>query len=62
MEMTRRKFVRSVAGAASAVCAGLDWFGRKASPRRIVRAVRLAKYPGRIVPLGVIGSQSKWSG
>ena len=60
--MTRRKFVRRVAGAASALCLGLCWVGRKASPRRIVRAVRLGKYPGRIVPMGEIGKQSKWSG
>jgi len=62
MEMTRRRFVRAIAGAASAICGGLYWVGQRASPRRIVRAVRLGKYPGEVVPMGDIGRQSKWSG
>ncbi len=62
MEMTRRTFVRALVGAASAAGAGLAWLGHKTSPRRIVRAVRLGKYPGDVVPMGDISKQSKWSG
>jgi len=60
--MTRRTFVRALAGVASAAGAGLGWLGRQASPRRIVRAVRLGKYPGEVGPMGDISKQSKWSG
>jgi hypothetical protein len=62
MEMTRRTFVRALVGAASAAGAGLAWLGRTVSPRRMVRAVRLGKYPGDVVPMGDISRQSKWSG
>jgi hypothetical protein len=62
MEVTRRKFVQVVAGAASALGAGLLWVGRRASPRRVVRALRLGKYPGEAVPMDDVGKQSKWSG
>jgi hypothetical protein len=62
MEITRRRFVRAVAGAASAACVGLCWVGQRVSPRRIVRAVRLGKYPGVVVPMDDISKQSKWSG
>jgi hypothetical protein len=62
MEVTRRRFVQVLAGAASALCAGLFWVGRKASPRRVVRALRLGTYPGEVVPMEDVGQQSKWSG
>ncbi len=62
MEMTRRRFVRVIAGAASAFCAGLGWLNHRASPHRIVRALRLGRYPGEVVPMDDIGKQSKWSG
>lgn len=54
--------MRAVAGAASAACVGLCWVGQRVSPRRIVRAVRLGKYPGVVVPMDDISKQSKWSG
>jgi hypothetical protein len=62
MEVTRRKFVQVIAGAASALGAGLWWIGRKASPRRVVRALHLGKYPGAVVPMEDVRQQSKWSG
>lgn len=62
MEVTRRKFVQVMTGAASLVCAGLFWVGRRASPRRVVRALRLGKYPGEVVPMEDVCQQSKWSG
>jgi hypothetical protein len=62
MEVTRRKFVRVVGGAVSALCVGLGWIGRKASPRRVVRALHLGQYPGQVVPMEDVGKQSKWSG
>jgi hypothetical protein len=34
----------------------------RAAPRRFVRAVRPEKYPGRIVPMGDVRRQAKWSG
>jgi len=62
MEMTRRRLVQALAGAASAVCAGLYWAGQRASPRRVVRAIRLGRYPGEVAPMEDICKQSKWSG
>jgi len=62
MEMTRRRLVRVLVGAASAVCVSLCWVGQMMSPRRIVRAARLGKYPGVVVPMDDISKQSKWSG
>ncbi len=62
MEMTRRRLVRTLTGAASAVCVGLCWVGQKVSPRRMVRAVRLGRYPGKVVPMNDVSKQSKWSG
>ena len=62
MEMTRRRFVRVLAGSLSAVGAGLCWVGQRVSPRRIVRAVRLGRYPGQVVPMGDMRKQSRWSG
>jgi hypothetical protein len=75
MEMTRREFVRAVAGAASAAGASRDesisplhlssplagktpasYKGGTPSPRQRV------KYPGKVVPMGDIDQQSKWSG
>ena len=60
--MTRRTFVRGIAGVLSALGLGLGWIARAVSPRRVVRAGRLGKYPGRIVPMGDIRKQGKWSG
>lgn len=60
--MTRRKFLSRVGVAVSAICGGLCWMGRRALPRRVVRADRLEKYPGAIVPMGDIEIESKWSG
>jgi hypothetical protein len=62
MEVTRRKFVQVMIGTASALGAGLFWVGRKASPRRVVRALHLGQYPGQVVPMEDVGKQSKWSG
>jgi hypothetical protein len=62
MEVTRRKFVQVLTGAGSAFWAGFYWVGRKASPRRVVRALRLGKYPGEVVPMEDVGKRSKWSG
>jgi len=60
--MTRRKFVRGITGVLSALGLGWCWIARAVSPRRVVRTVRLGKYPGRIVPMGDIRKQAKWSG
>jgi hypothetical protein len=60
--MTRRKFIRRLMTAASAICVGASWLGRKATPRRFVRAVRTGKYPGVLKPLGDISSPGKWGG
>jgi len=59
--MTRRTFVIRLTTFASCVAAGLFRLGR-AAPRRFVRAVRWGKYPGRIVPMGDLREQAKWSG
>jgi hypothetical protein len=60
--MTRRKFLYRIGVAASAIGGCLCWMGRKALPRRVVRADRVERYPGTIVPMGDIRTQSKWSG
>ena len=93
MEMTRREFMRAIAGTASAACVSC---GEGVSPLRvagILPALRgpgtpnaissrlgahdalatkdkggrpsphcLGTYPGKVVPLGDINRQSKWSG
>jgi hypothetical protein len=61
MEMTRRRFTRAITGAAVALGASLYWVCQRASPRRIVRALRLGKYPGEIVTMEDILKQPKWS-
>ncbi len=60
--MTRRKFIRKLIKAGSAIIAGGWWLAKKATPRKFVRAARLKKYPGSLKPLGDIHKQSKWSG
>jgi len=60
--MTRRKFFRTVAKAASATMLGAIWLARKAAPRRFVRAGRLPSYPGPLKPLGDIRKPGKWGG
>jgi len=59
--MTRRKFIRKLIKAGSAVIVGA-WFAAKKVPRRFVRAVRGQKYPGSLRPLKNISKQGKWSG
>jgi hypothetical protein len=61
MAMTRRKFTVFLTGLIAGAAAGLFRFGR-AAPRRFVRAVRLGKYPGRVVPMGDVRRRAKWSG
>ncbi|MHC4566166.1 MAG: hypothetical protein ACYTE3_10455 [Planctomycetota bacterium] len=60
--MTRRKFVRKLIAAGSAIVVGASWLRRKASPKRFVRAVRAGKYPGELKPLRNISKPGKWSG
>ena len=60
--MTRRKFIRKLAGAGLAIVAGASWGLKKAAPRKFIRAVQFKKYPGILKPLGDISRQGKWSG
>ncbi|HUT29215.1 MAG TPA: twin-arginine translocation signal domain-containing protein [Sedimentisphaerales bacterium] len=60
--MTRRKFIRKLAAACSAVVVGAGWLAKKAAPRRFVLAVRTKFYPGSLKPLGDISKPGKWSG
>ena len=64
--MTRRKFLDSIlrVGSAAVVLglSGMRWLAKKTLPKRFMRAVRMAKYPGSIVTLDKIDEQSKWSG
>lgn len=60
--MTRRKFIQELIKAGSAIIIGVCWVAKKASPRRLVCAVRLKKYPGLLKPLQDVNKQSKWSG
>jgi len=60
--MTRRKFIRKLVGAGSAILAGGLWLAKKAVPRKFVRGAGLGKYPGSLKDLGDIDNQGKWSG
>jgi len=60
--MTRRKFIRRLIKAGSAIVVGFSWLASKASPRKFIWAVRAKKYPGIVKPLRDISKQSKWSG
>ncbi len=60
--MTRRKFVRKLMTAGSAIVVGATWLASKASPQRFVRAVRAGRYPGALKPLKDISRPGKWSG
>jgi len=62
MEMTRRKFIRKLITAGSAIAVSASWLVSKATPRRFLWAVREKKYPGSLKPLGDISKQGKWSG
>jgi hypothetical protein len=62
MEMTRRKFIRKIIVASSAIVAGASWFINKTTPRKFIRAVRFKKYPGPVKPMENILKQGKWSG
>lgn len=60
--MTRRRFMRIVLNAGTAIVAGTFWLAKKTVPRKFVRAVPLKKYPGPVKSLQNISKQSKWSG
>jgi hypothetical protein len=60
--MTRRKFVKKVIKAGSAIILGAWWLAKKAAPRKFVWAVKTKKYPGSLRSLQDICKQSKWSG
>ncbi len=60
--MTRREFLCRISVVVSAMGGCLAWMGRKALPRRTVWANRSDDYPGVIMPMGDIRTQSKWSG
>lgn len=60
--MNRREFLEKALVAGSTVLAfGLN-ITKAVVPRKFLRAKPVAKYPGRLKPLGNIHSQSKWSG
>lgn len=60
--MTRRKFIRQLIKAGSAVVLGFSWLGRSVSPRKFIHASRVKKYPGHLKPPENIFKQGKWSG
>jgi len=62
MEMTRRKFIRRLIKAGSAIVVGISWLAKNTTPRKFVRAIRVKKYPGHLKPLQDISKQGKWSG
>jgi len=62
MEVTRRKCLRYLGIAVSAIGGGLCWIGRTALPRPVVRANRVTDYPGTVVSMGDIHMRSRWSG
>ena len=60
--MTRRKFIRKLIKAGSAIVVGISWLAKNTTPREFVWAIRVKKYPGSLKPLRDISKQSKWSG
>ncbi|MFB0525329.1 MAG: hypothetical protein ACETVZ_07285 [Phycisphaerae bacterium] len=60
--MTRRKFIRKLIKAGSAIVLGASWPVRKVVPHKFVRAIPFKKYPGSLRPLQDISEPSKWSG
>lgn len=60
--MTRRKFIRRLIKAGSAIVVGASWLISRASPRKFIWAVLVKKYPGPLKPLRDISKQGKWSG
>ena len=62
VEMTRRKFIRKLLSAGSAIVVGVCWLTRKVMPRGYVWAGRLKKYPGSVKTLPNTYDQSEWSG
>jgi hypothetical protein len=60
--MTRRKFIRKLISAGSALIAGTSWLAQKTTPRRFVWASRSKKYPGTVKTLDAVSKNGKWSG
>jgi hypothetical protein len=60
--MTRRTFISSLLQmGAVAWIAGIG-LARHLSLHQAVRADRLDRYPGKVIPLGNVETQAKWSG
>lgn len=66
LEMTRRKFIEFTLWVGSIVIVmGLGtfrWLAEKASFKRFIRAVKMGRYPGKIIKFNGINRQGKWSG
>jgi len=60
--MTRRKFIRKLIKAGSAIAVGASWLISKATPRKYIWAARVKKNHGSLKPLRDISKQGKWSG
>ncbi len=60
--MTRRKFIKKLLKASSALISSGFWLAGKAAPRKFVRAIQAKKYPGSLMPMQDISKQSKWGG
>jgi hypothetical protein len=62
LEMTRRKFIKKLITAGSAIITGTSWLVSKTVPRKFVRAFGVKKFPGSLKPLREVSQQNKWSG
>ena len=65
MELNRRGFLGRIATLGGALSVPCAWLTGKASPRRIVEAVRARWYPGAVRPLdpdAIRKPTSKWRG
>ncbi len=65
--MTRRKFLHRLIQTGLLGLSGLWWLttraiGKRAVPRRFVRAIRTRNYPGKVRSLPTINKNAKWSG
>jgi hypothetical protein len=66
MEMTRRGFIAKVVAGCWLLVAGWQSFADDApttnNEQPTTEFVRLGGYPGRVVPMGDIHTEAKWSG
>ena len=64
MEITRRQFSLMILSAAALCAAGVRWFAARRAPSRVLKALKLQSFPGRLRPLdeSEVRKEGKWKG